>query len=215
MKKFISVCMVLVIMLSCVGVFSASATEAAEKSKPFIYFETGVETIDFYFWIEDARGIANGDFVLEFDPEVIDFANFYAGDDDYFYWEYDATTPGVIYLSFDFGEGCPLDVADMYIIEFKITGEAHDKTDVLFNGVIDDVEVTFEPYPIEIIYLSFGDVDFDEKITAADARLVLRASVELEELTETQAYLGDIDENGKITAADARAILRYSVGLRD
>lgn len=55
-----------------------------------------------------------------------------------------------------------------------------------------------------------GDVDYDRKITASDARLILRASVGLEELSQ---YFADVDGDGKITASDARIILRKSVGL--
>ncbi len=58
-----------------------------------------------------------------------------------------------------------------------------------------------------------GDVDISGDITAADARLVLRASVGLEEKTAILLERGDADNNGKITASDARTILRASVGL--
>ena len=54
-----------------------------------------------------------------------------------------------------------------------------------------------------------GDADGDGKVTAADARAVLRAAVGLEEIPLERA---DADGDGKITAADARAILRKSVG---
>ena len=62
---------------------------------------------------------------------------------------------------------------------------------------------------------SLGDVNGDNKITAADARLALRAAVGLEQFTAgTAAFAAcDADENGKITAADARSILRAAVGL--
>lgn len=60
-----------------------------------------------------------------------------------------------------------------------------------------------------------GDVNGDGKITAADARLALRASVGLEDLDTVQINSSDIDGNGTITAADARLILRASVGLED
>ena len=61
--------------------------------------------------------------------------------------------------------------------------------------------------------VQLGDVDEDGKITAADARLALRASVGLENLNEPKTYAADVDKNGNVTAADARLILRYSVGL--
>lgn len=60
-----------------------------------------------------------------------------------------------------------------------------------------------------------GDLDEDKKITAADARLVLRASVGLENFDENQNALADIDKDKRITAGDARLILRASVGLED
>ena len=60
-----------------------------------------------------------------------------------------------------------------------------------------------------------GDVDGDGNVTSADARLALRASVNLEQLTRAQKLAADVDLDGKITAADARLILRASVGLED
>ena len=62
-----------------------------------------------------------------------------------------------------------------------------------------------------------GDADLSGSVTAADARLVLRAAVGLEEIpVGTEAFLaGDIDKDGTLTAADARYILRKAVGLTD
>ena len=63
-----------------------------------------------------------------------------------------------------------------------------------------------------------GDVDGDGKLTSADARLALRASVGLEpDITAgSDAYLAaDADGDGKVSSADARLILRASVGLED
>lgn len=61
-----------------------------------------------------------------------------------------------------------------------------------------------------------GDVNGDGRVTAADARLTLRASVGLESLGNDTSEMKAADVNGKgITAADARLILRASVGLED
>ena len=61
-----------------------------------------------------------------------------------------------------------------------------------------------------------GDVEgTDGKVTAADARLILRASVGLETFSEKLQLIADTDENGKITASDARTALRMSVGLEE
>ncbi len=58
-----------------------------------------------------------------------------------------------------------------------------------------------------------GDTDSDNKITASDARAVLRAVVGLESLApEVYAYC-DCNFNGVTDASDARIILRTAVGL--
>lgn len=61
--------------------------------------------------------------------------------------------------------------------------------------------------------IMLGDVDGDGKVTAADARLVLRAAVGLELLSGDALKAADINKDGKITAADARLVLRKAVGL--
>lgn len=58
-----------------------------------------------------------------------------------------------------------------------------------------------------------GDVNFDGKVTAADARLVLRSAAKMELLTASQQQVADANGDTKITAADARIILRIAAGL--
>ena len=58
-----------------------------------------------------------------------------------------------------------------------------------------------------------GDVNYDGKVTAADARLVLRATAQLELLTADQLSLADLSGDGKLSAADARLILRKAASL--
>ncbi len=71
-------------------------------------------------------------------------------------------------------------------------------------------------------YFTPGDIDNDGAVTAADARIALRASVELytdgdkvydfSECSRT-LLLADCDKNGAVEASDARSILRAAVGL--
>lgn len=61
--------------------------------------------------------------------------------------------------------------------------------------------------------LATGDATGDGMITAADARYILRASVDLENIDTASFSKADIDGDGKITAQDARLALRMSVGL--
>lgn len=64
---------------------------------------------------------------------------------------------------------------------------------------------------------TLGDVDQDNQITAADARLALRRAVGLEDyLINSPQYLScDVDFDSNVSAADARLILRAAVGLED
>lgn len=59
-----------------------------------------------------------------------------------------------------------------------------------------------------------GDADSDGRLTAADARHILRYSVGLSS-NDSDYYREaiDADYDGRITASDARAVLRISVGL--
>lgn len=61
--------------------------------------------------------------------------------------------------------------------------------------------------------LKLGDINGDGRVTAMDARLVLRASAKIDELTAAQFKAADIDSNGRITAMDARAVLRASAQI--
>lgn len=60
---------------------------------------------------------------------------------------------------------------------------------------------------------NLGDVNIDGSVTAADARLALRSSANLEKLDKIQTFLADVNKDGKVTAADARQILRVSAKL--
>ena len=58
-----------------------------------------------------------------------------------------------------------------------------------------------------------GDVNGDGRLTAADARLTLRASARMERLSAYAFAEADFDGNGVITAKDARCLLRLSAKL--
>ncbi len=60
---------------------------------------------------------------------------------------------------------------------------------------------------------TLGDVNGDGAVKAADARLALRYSAKLEELSEEQLGAADVDNSGKVTASDARKILRVAASL--
>ena len=82
------------------------------------------------------------------------------------------------------------------------------------------VTVTQGEYTAEFEYtvakraeIRAGDIDFNGKVNAIDARLALRCSAQIEKLSEDAFLAADVDLDGKVTALDARKILRVSAGL--
>lgn len=95
-----------------------------------------------------------------------------------------------------------------------------------YSGAMDDAEVAalyqkelngggVEPDPTETPDpdVTYGDVDANGKIEAADALSVLKAVVKLTTLTDTQVKAADVDGDGTIAAADALLILKKVVDL--
>lgn len=66
-----------------------------------------------------------------------------------------------------------------------------------------------------ITVIVLGDANGDGSVTAADARLALRAAVELETFKPWQTAAVLVGTNKRVTAAEARHILRGAVGLED
>lgn len=61
--------------------------------------------------------------------------------------------------------------------------------------------------------IMMGDVTNDRKVSAADARRVLRMAASIESKDGVSMLAADADANGRITAADARLILRVSAKI--
>lgn len=97
----------------------------------------------------------------------------------------------------------------------KADGTKAENTDKIASGMMiivkDDNgnEIDFKTVVVP------GDVDGDAEIKASDARLALRASVNLEELSSWSSAAADVDGANEIKAADARKILRASVSLEN
>ena len=58
-----------------------------------------------------------------------------------------------------------------------------------------------------------GDVNSDGKITAADARAMLRIASKLDNANAMDLSAGDLNSDGKISASEARNALRFSARL--
>lgn len=63
----------------------------------------------------------------------------------------------------------------------------------------------------------FGDNNFDGKVDVSDARLALRAAINLEDWgsdsTDKRFIVSDVNSDNKISVEDARLILRCAIGL--
>lgn len=99
----------------------------------------------------------------------------------------------------------------------------YDVSDVTYKGTLDIWQYTDKgsvpgingKVDMNRCYTSFvkGDVNNDGKVTATDARLILRVSAKLEVLSGQAAKNADVDGDGDVDAADARDALRISAGV--
>ena len=77
-------------------------------------------------------------------------------------------------------------------------------------AIVDESEKIERPVEPEYV---LGDANGDGKVTAADARTVLRASARIDTLEGTLFLAADVNSDTKITASDARKILRVSAKI--
>lgn len=92
------------------------------------------------------------------------------------------------------------------------------KDNTVFDSMFSEIALSIAKSLMENVGLTFvppvikGDVDGDGKVTAFDARLILRAAVGLEEISLKTA---DLDGDGEITSSDAREALNIVTGKEE
>ena len=86
---------------------------------------------------------------------------------------------------------------------------AGEKIENVFNGM----KFTFNGN--EYTFILKGDTSPDGKITAGDARTILRIAAKLEQPDEVTKEAADIDSDGKVTSAEARSVLRFAAKLQN
>ncbi|MBR4905323.1 MAG: hypothetical protein IKZ44_00530, partial [Clostridia bacterium] len=84
---------------------------------------------------------------------------------------------------------------------------------VIYGGSVFEIEAETIDGSITFPEIVLGDANCDGQVTAADAALILRSLVGLNELTAQGALNADVDGDGEVTAEDAAIILRYIVKL--
>lgn len=79
------------------------------------------------------------------------------------------------------------------------------------EGIIYTVTTHYGDFDYETRLM--GDADSNGKINSTDARAVLRAASQLDEMSEDDTKFCDINADGKLTSSDAREILRAAAGM--
>ena len=95
------------------------------------------------------------------------------------------------------------------IVTMAETASVYDETESFTEEIStddSDVEIEFDA-------TKFGDINQDGKISASDARMLLRCAANLEKVTDYILTYGDFSRDGKITAYDARTALRIAARL--
>ena len=87
----------------------------------------------------------------------------------------------------------------------SVSGE---KIDRVYNGM----KFTFNGE--EFTFILKGDTSPDGKITAKDARAMLRIAAKLDNPDEITREAADVDSDGKVTSKEARSVLRFTAKLQ-
>lgn len=189
--------------------------------------------------IKNAKGIGSGDLELLYDDKVFTFSGLESssygefnvfrdieddgsgiyGIEDTSYsvavGPYKNGKRSVAYVFLSWSEAIDSDDFEICEFKFKINNLNAGKQTIKIvskNVYMKDASVSVNLKQPEPEYI-LGDVNADSRITAADARLALRASVALEKFDKLQTLAADANKDKVVTAADARMILRASVGL--
>lgn len=182
---------------------------------------------DYVVYARDMKGMTNGDFIVTYDASAVRFVSFEETGNHDLLSHHEEN--GCLYISFLYNESNPVDTVKMFVLTFETDGNA-----AYPKLKVDNIAGTFIRSVQEIVVVDEtgtnspsesntnsgdaimrGDVDESGKITAADARLALRISAQLETVSERKMKAADVNGDGKVTSADARLILRFSAGLQN
>ena len=119
----------------------------------------------------------------------------------------EAVAPQIGVAGLTEGEHC--DTCGMIIVAQKSVPALEDPTDKP-EPPTDDPEPPTDP----VVPYRLGDLDRDNEVTAADARLALRIAAKIDTVTDSKMFtITDVNVDGFITAADARKILRVAAKI--
>lgn len=220
MKKILSFALVVAMLFSFASMASATSyrdtvdgIKMSPGFNPVVKF-IGDNKYEYTLYAVEMDGITDADLVLDYPDNVLVDSFRERGDFDMCV-TFD--TGEALNVSFMYTERYANDAFKLFTITFSYTGEpAYPRVKVknlagtYMRSVADIVFKNEPPVQPEVM---LGDVNGDGKITANDARLVLRHSAQIELLPDTKAELADVNKDGKVTSTDARLVLRVASQL--
>lgn len=233
MKKFLSVCLALVVLIGVFSFFAPAATTLTADD----YISGNDVVIDFV--LNDALEMNRANLTFSYDKNVFtckSLSYFGTRAESYItsqlalnimFYTPNTATAGQAKLTMSFlncieadsGQGSTFNFARL-ILTVKSGKEAQvEGSPITISGSTDgfrgytSINRTYYLTSSFVSGTTMGDIDGDNVVSAADARFVLRASVGLDELSEDQMIYANMDYDSSISSSDARLILRTSVGL--
>ena len=110
------------------------------------------------------------------------------------------------------------------IVPSASTGMSLDDFKAMFKGAVsiagEKIEKVFNGMKFifngnEYTFILKGDTSPDGKITAKDARAILRIAARLEQPDDVTKESADVDSDGKVTSKEARSVLRFAAKLQN
>ena len=222
MKKIFAVMLVFIMLFSVAVTGSANFRDPVDGIKmvsglnPVVKFLDG-NKFEYMIYARDMEKMTNGDFTVSYAENLTLVSFEETGNYDMCFYN---DMGDSVKISFMYNESNTDKALKMFVLTFSYTGKVSYPTLKVTNiagtfikSVSDVVVLEEEKEEIPPEYAVKGDVDLNGKITAADARLALRQSAKLEDLTASQKRNADVNGDSLVTATDARLILRYTAGL--
>ncbi len=184
----------------------------------------GDGVFNYTVYARDMTGLTNGDLVISYDRESLEFLSYYNRPDFFDMLEVN-DVGGKIYFSFIFFNKIEDSSIELITLTFKTKNAgvypelkadniAGASVKVVRDIIIDnspeppsDGEPATSPKPLT------GDINNDGNITASDARIILRISAKLITPSNDVYKAADVNFDNKVTSQDARAVLRLAAKL--
>lgn len=113
-----------------------------------------------------------------------------------------------------------VDAGTLFSVDFLVTTEELNKQLDLTINVTEMTDVNGESLSstsvngtVEVVDLLYGDLDFNNRITAVDALKILSSTTKEVVLTDEEKKAGDVNGDGKVTVSDALSVLYFSAEM--